>query len=381
MHSIKPINVIDVCQPGANIDVFKPLNKNEIKDKFGIPHEIKFVGTVMRNQPRKLFTRIIESFRMFKREFPKESSNVKLLLHTSIPDVGWNIPEVVYQCNLQNEVVFSYICHACGNVAVLTFMGSPAQCPTCKQPKFCTPNTMLGFSDEYLSWIYNLMEVYIQGSIAEGDGMPVTEAKSCGVPCVVSDYSALYEKARNGGGIPIKSDTLYTESETMQWRDLFNRRDLARILGELMGNDVKRKRLSIEARECVEKYYSWDLTAKKWEAYLLNAPIKDRNKTYNSPIELKKPVQHGPPKELNDADFIKWCYLNILCRKGVDDDGLRYWLSALAQGMTRIDLEKHFRSIIDDENNKKKMLIDSNELETNPMKKIENIIRAKEGSL
>lgn len=52
----------------------------------------------------------------------------------------------------------------------------------------------LGFiSDEELCCVYNLASVYCQPSYYEGFGLPVLEAMSCGVPCVISKTQALVE--------------------------------------------------------------------------------------------------------------------------------------------------------------------------------------------
>ena len=112
------LKVNDIVQPGVDTNVFKPLPKSEVKKVFGVPEHAKFVGTVMRNQPRKLFDRIIQSFSMFKKDYPKESENVFLLLHTSIPDVGWNIPECVARAGIGEHTCFTYICRACNASAI-----------------------------------------------------------------------------------------------------------------------------------------------------------------------------------------------------------------------------------------------------------------------
>jgi glycosyltransferase involved in cell wall biosynthesis len=379
MQQIKELKVQNVCQPGVDLNIFRPLNKNEIKKIFGIPEHLKFVGTVMRNQPRKLFPRILESFKEFKKHYPKESQNVLLLLHTSMPDVGWDINDLIYQNGLENHVVYSYLCDSCQNIGISTFIGSPGECPTCKKVTFHTPNTQRGFKDEHLAMIFNLMEVYIQGSIAEGDGMPVNEAKACGIPCLVSDYSALYEKARNGGALALASDTLYTEAETGQWRDLFCRKDLAKKLGMLIGSEARRIHLGRQARECAEKFYGWDLCAKKWESLIDSIDLKDRSKTWNAPIALKEPCAYGPPSDLSDVEFVKWCYINILCRQGVDNDGMHYWTRQLAQGASRQEMEKHFRNIINKENEKKKILMSPDAKNTDPMERIKKVIEKAEG--
>ena len=372
------LNVRNVMQPGVDTSVFKPMDKTEVKKTFGVPNNLRFIGTVMRNQPRKLFTRIIDSFRLFKEKYPIESRNTLLLLHTSIPDVGWDIPEAVRQNGLEELVVYSYMCSNCGLLAVSTFVGSPANCPQCNKPSFHTPNTQFGYKDEHFAFIYNLMDVYIQGSIAEGDGMPVNEAKACGVPVLCSDFSALYEKNRNGGGLPIKNDTIYTEHETMQWRSLFSREDLAEKLASLMGDEPKRLKLSKEARECAEKYYSWDLCATKWELAIDEAKIKNRTETWDKSIEIKETSKFAPPDSPNTKDgykeWLTWCYQNILGRKGIDPDGLQYWTRVLENApdkrKSKDDLEKHFRKMVDSENESKKILANPKSAISDPIQRI-----------
>lgn len=54
----------------------------------------------------------------------------------------------------------------------------------------------LGYvSDDDLVSIYNLANVYVQPSFAEGFGLPVLEALSCGTPTVVANTSSLLEIA------------------------------------------------------------------------------------------------------------------------------------------------------------------------------------------
>lgn len=383
MRQLKPLNVSEVCQPGVNIDIFKPRSKSEVHQFFGMNNlPFRFVGTVMRNQPRKLFTRIIESFRIFKENYPRESENVKLLLHTSIPDVGWDIPECVAQNGLYEEVVYTFLCSACGQLAIGNFpdSGIPADCPKCGTHKtFQTPNTQMGVNEDQFTYIFNLMSVYIQGSIAEGDGMPVNEAKACGVPVLASDYSALYEKARNGGAMPIKNlsedDELasYTEHETGQHRSLFDRKDLAYKLAMLMGDEKKRSRLGNKARECAEQYYSWELCGKKWELEILNTKIKDRASTWEGEIETKQPSKESPPETNDDEEWLNWIYRNILCTgKDADPAGLQYWTRVLNskpdKKAIKNELEKYFRDRVGQDSVTKEIINNPELAFNNPIK-------------
>lgn len=375
IKKVLPLDVIDVIQPGVDLEVFKPLPRDEVYDKLGLGEakHLRFIGTVMRNQPRKLFPRIIESFAQLLRRYPRESENVMLLLHTSVPDVGFDIPEAIQRCGVEHRVCFTYLCHNCNNIAISTFRGSPAQCPACGQNAMRTPNTAKGLDPESFKYIFNLMEVYIQGSIAEGDGMPINEARACGVPTIVSDYSAMYEKGRMPGGQVMVNDTIYTEHETMQNRSLFDRNDLVKKLKKLLGDKPYRERMSREARKCAEQYYDWDLTALKWEAYIDNAKLKDRSTTWEKEdLELREPSTESSNPEWSNLEFVKWMYTDILCRtKGPDPDGLQYWMEQLANGLQRSVVEGHFRKLVHGENDEKMLLSkDAGKFSPNPVERI-----------
>lgn len=410
----RSFDVRAVCQPGVDLDVYKPLPANEAKKAFNIPDHFRFCGTVMRNQPRKLIPRIIESFGIFKREFTEQSHNVNLLLHTSIPDVGWDggqgIMETIEREGLAMYVYLTYICNNCGHMMVNQFTTAilmppehAAQCPRCNQRAMKTPNTQCGYPPKEFNLVYNLMDVYIQGSVAEGDGMPVNEAKAAGVPCLVSDYSALAEKARNGGALPIDNDTIFNEGGgcpecdsrrrggTMQWRSLFNRRDLAKKLARLYGDDNYRRRLGAEGRKCAEKYYNWELVAKKWEAIIDTAPLKDRSETWDSEHVIRVSTKDQAPDGLTNEEWLLWEYQNVLQRtekdpktgeqvpvSKVDNDGLRTWIGHMKQGAHRQELDKYFRSLMEDNDRVAKVLADPEGSALTPMEQMSKVIEESE---
>jgi len=276
-HSIPEIDVPMVCQAGVDTDVYKPLDKAEVKASMGIHPGIKIIGTVMRNQPRKLFTRLIETYANFCVNDPKNAENTRLLLHTGIPDVGFDIPESIHRYGVNQRVLFSYKCKNCDHHGVSVWGFGNQSCPACGVPALATPSTANGLNDEQFNKVYNIMDLYVQASICEGDGMPATEAKACGVPIVCTDYSSLYEKNRNGGGVPLKVASMYTECETMQNRALFSRADLEKTFSRLLSKNgsLELSRLANAARKTAVDHYTWDLCAKKWEAVVLNAELKD----------------------------------------------------------------------------------------------------------
>ena len=56
----------------------------------GINPEWKVIGTVMRNQRRKLFPELFEAFGKYLKK--TQDKNTYLYCHTSYPDNGWDLP-------------------------------------------------------------------------------------------------------------------------------------------------------------------------------------------------------------------------------------------------------------------------------------------------
>jgi len=215
---------------------------------------------------------------------------------------------------------------------------------------------------------YNVLDVYAQVSIAEGDGMPIQEAKACGVPVLVTDYSALSEKGKipnyehvdqknysvHQGGEVIKLAYLYEEPETTCWRAHTSIEDCCHKMAALISDRERLAKMSKAARECTEENYNWDKNFKEWEFILDHITPLDRNTTWDKPIELIEIDNTMPAPECTDEDFVIWCYTKLLGYKGehdIDEDGRKNWLSKLqleaSRGIpiqqTRQEIANYFR--------------------------------------
>ena len=96
------INVRGVAGGGVNNNLFKPaINKKEIRRKMGLLPDINIVGMVARNQERKLFPDLFGAFRLFLDEAELTNKELArktyLLLHTSHPDNGWDISQLLLE--------------------------------------------------------------------------------------------------------------------------------------------------------------------------------------------------------------------------------------------------------------------------------------------
>lgn len=294
-HKVSPINVDQVCRAGVPLDEFFPIgNRNNVelkeqygidpktkivgsgcglKEQYGIDPKMKIVGSVMRNQPRKLFPTIIEGFKNYLVE--TGDNNAMLLLHTGIPDVGFDIPEYIHRFGVNHKVLFSTICHQCDHNSVQLWGFDSRPCPNCGTTgSVRTCSTAKGLENKRFNEIYNLMDLYIQCSIAGADEMPATEAKAAGVPVACTEYAAMYEKAHSPGGFPLKVSTFFHEGETKQTRAYTDHKSITKVMKELLGSENRRTAAGQMGRKHVERYYDWNLTADKWKASILNATLK-----------------------------------------------------------------------------------------------------------
>lgn len=268
------INHIATASPGINCDVFKPKDRKKIREQFGIAEDSIIIGSVMRNQKRKLIPELFASFRIILDKLeaennPELANRLFLYLHTSYPDMGWDIPEILRQNRLTNKVLFTYTCKNCGHVSCSKFQGPNRVCPACINKSCNFPSVTDGVPSETLSNIYNIFDLYVQYSICEGFGMPQVEAGACGVPIATVNYSAMCDIVNKLNAYPIKIKSAFKELETKAIRVYPDNNDLANYILEFAKQPapiLEKKRF--ETHELTHKYYDWDNAFKKWESYL-----------------------------------------------------------------------------------------------------------------
>jgi glycosyltransferase involved in cell wall biosynthesis len=355
------VKVADVTSPGVDLNVFKPMDKNALRKEWGLgkgedrTKTLFVIGTVMHNQKRKLFTDLFESYAMLRKKHAnvREIEKSVLLCHTSWPDVGWDIPELLQRSGVQRHVIFTYKCDSCSHVFLHWFIPTnPAgmgQCVFCGNHTAHMPNTHNSVSEEDLAEIYNLMDIYCQPAICEGWGVPVVEAKACGIPVLCSNYSALEDHVENGGALPIPVDRYYTEAETMAVRTFCDREALASLFKRLLTNHDERNKLGKAARDCAERLHNWDIVAAKYDKILNSIPINNREETWNLRPALKQVPPYRIDRNMPNDQYILLLYRVILGREP-DPDGFNNWMTGLAKGTSKEDVEKFFLSELEAHN-------------------------------
>ena len=173
-----------------------------MKANIGISPEAFVVGTVMRNQRRKLYDDLFMAFRGF---LDTQEKPAYLYIHTAHPDAGWNIPELIVEHGLSRFVLTTYKCRLCGHFFSSFYRDARTACEKCNQISALTCSPTFGLMTNQLPHIYNLFDLYVQYATNEGFGLPVVEASACGVPTAVVDISAMSDFVSTIGSNPIEN--------------------------------------------------------------------------------------------------------------------------------------------------------------------------------
>jgi glycosyltransferase involved in cell wall biosynthesis len=258
-----------VASPAVDTNIFKPIDMELAREKLSLPKTMKIIGSVMRNQKRKLIPELIQSIRRLLDQLSLQEkelgAEVYLYLHTSYPDMGWNIPNLLKEHNMCKRVLFTYYCRNCKKIHAHTFTHSIKPCPHCGKKSAALPSVSDGVSSEQLSDIYNTFDIYVQYAICEGFGMPQVEAGACGVPIVSVNYSAMSDIVRILQGYPIQPQTFFKEMETEAYRVYPNNDQLVFHLWNYLKLDQNsQKEMRSKVRSLTESNFNWDITADAW---------------------------------------------------------------------------------------------------------------------
>ena len=252
-------DIVKTVSPGIEVqhiphavdsEVYKPMDSEEkklAKQQFMPDAVDKFVVFWNnRNARRKMPASLIYYFNEFLNKVGKDKA--QLIMHTDVYDPnGPNLEEIIHNLGLTNGEV-----------------------------KFSTSKV----ETNQLAMMYNLSDVTINISDAEGFGLSTLESLSCGTPIIVTMTGGLQEQVTDGENwfgvgiepaakavigsqdIPyIYEDRVSQESVVDALVDLYNKRDELGKIGEL-------------GREHVLKNYNYKDFCKNWDG-LLRA-INDR---------------------------------------------------------------------------------------------------------
>lgn len=311
-QSKNKIKLQSSAPPGANLKDFKCLDKYKTRKQIGLPDDALIIGTVMRNQVRKLYPDLMQAFAKFLTVAPHEiASKAYLYIHCAYPDVGWDIPRLLKEHGIGHRTVFTYQCLKCREIYPSHFQDGRAPCRLCGEHSAYLPGVKTGVPSSVLNEIMALFDVYVQYATCEGFGMPQVEAAASGTPIMSVDYSAMADVVRKLHGYPIEVERMFRDSSTESYRALPNNNDLIKKLIQFFEKPkAARIEEGVRASEAVKQYYTWEKTAKLWEDYFDSVTPLDK---------WKEPAKIGVsdlnvPANLSDGEFVNWAFEKIANR-------------------------------------------------------------------
>jgi glycosyltransferase involved in cell wall biosynthesis len=310
------INYLGSAPPSAH-PAYQPIeNKDELKKSLGIDPSYKIIGTVMRNQRRKLYPDLFSAFKSFLGKVHNPDKYF-LYCHTSYPDMGWDIPELLQTHQLSSKVYFTYICSDTKRHFASLFKGAVAQSPFTQKLNAMLPSVRLGLDYEQLAQIMNSFDLYAQYANSEGFGLPQVEAAACGVPVCGTDYSAMESILRQLEGYPIKPKALYKELETGCLRAVPDNEEAVKVFLDFFSKpEAMRRKIGFNTRQKFKEIFQWDKSGKVWESYFDSVEMRPHSETWDSPPRFRKPQRKPSAQELQKIPFqqlSRWLIQNVLC--------------------------------------------------------------------
>jgi glycosyltransferase involved in cell wall biosynthesis len=313
------LNILGSTPPAAD-EIFNPVkDKAAHKAKFGLEN-MTIIGTVMRNQKRKLFPDLFLSFRKFLDE--SKRNDILLYCHTPYPDKNpWNIPELINDNELANKVLLTYRCNnslgrdGCGYAFPSLFSDFVKVCPRCHKLNATTADVNNGVDNIFLNEIYNLFDLYIQYACMEAFGLPICEAAACAVPLMTTDYAGLSDNGRKLGAVMLKPLTFSKELETGRMMAIPDNRLLVEELNKFFSlSDNQRQEIGAKTRQNYLSNYGYDKTAAKFMQYFSSLNAVELDTRWKNPPNVRQIENYDEIKmnKLNNNEFIKWLILNVM---------------------------------------------------------------------
>jgi glycosyltransferase involved in cell wall biosynthesis len=309
------INYIGSAPPSAHAAYSVIKDKKECRKELGLPEDANIIGTVMRNQRRKLYPDLFKTFKMILDTVP-DPEKYFLYCHTSYPDMGWDLPELMLKEGITSKVIFTYICIETKKPYSTFFSGPTAISPFTNKMSGVIASVQQGASYDSLSTIMSSFDLYVQYANSEGFGLPQVEAAACGVPVAAVDYSAMHSVINQLGGLSLKTKALYKEMETGCMRAVPDNEYAAEEICKFFNlSEEIRANTGKDIKQNFLKHFQWDKSGQVWEKYFDSVEIEPDEKTWLSEPDIQQPADKPDEAQFNSVtETTNFLIDNVLCQ-------------------------------------------------------------------
>lgn len=239
---------------GVQLEKFLEADDVSKRDIFTIPDSHFVVGTVNRNQKRKMYPRLIKSFARFYFE-NDEPNDVHLYMHCDYNDrEGWNLVELLANEGLVKNTPDGY-------KSIRNDHDQPVILPYQGKVEF-----------DRLVDIYNSFDVFFSATGGEGFGLTTIEALASGTPVIITDYTTSEEIINEKNGHLIDVATFYRPVPEFSGckRALIDIEDATKALNRYYSKYVPTPNNfeSSEIRNTIKDKYNWEDIGDRWNSFL-----------------------------------------------------------------------------------------------------------------
>ena len=312
------INWIGSAPPSAHPSYCVALNQEVSRKDLGLPPNAKIIGTVMRNQRRKLYPDLFKTFKLLLDKVD-DPENYFLYCHTGYPDAGWDLPSLMQEHGILSKVFFTYKCTETGKTFAAKFQGNAACSEYTKSKTGIFPSVQNGLSYDELAKVMSCFDIYVQYANSEGFGLPQVEAAAVGVPVASINYSAMETVIEKLDGFALEPAAYYKELETGCYRAVPDNEKTCDILVDFFNKpSFDRKKIGFKTKQNFLKHFQWDVSGSMWEKYFDSVEIVDEKLTWLSKPDIKPIPDLGDIRAIYDRfqgseyEISKWLIEDIL---------------------------------------------------------------------
>lgn len=240
---------IEVIPHGVDKSIFFPIS--DAKDVFSKffnlnKNDIFLIGSVNRNQPRKRLDAIFQVLRLLIDKYEKPNSKRFMVhFHCAVQDShGWDLQWLAAYYDVNDRIILD---------------------------KNLKPG--VGVPDSILNAIVNTYDCHLVPTNSEGWGLSILETMACGIPNVISDYSAHGDWA-SSAAMKINIIAKIHEPITNHIKGIIDVEHAAELIGLLYNNYDIQKEYRKKSFELAHKL-QWNNICDDWNNLINNYDISN----------------------------------------------------------------------------------------------------------
>jgi len=275
----KEFDNIDVINHGVDLNEFNNIadKRTIVKNLFNLDSDTHFIiGSVNRNQPRKRLDAIFQILRILIDKYEKSNGKRFMVhMHCAINDShGWDLQWLSNYYNVQDRLILD-----------------------------ANLKPGIGVSTELLNIIMNSYDVHLVPTNSEGWGLSILETMACGIPNVISDYSAHGDWAKDHA-LTIKLSAKIHEPITNHIKGIIDIEHAAKQINLLYSNNRVYTSIKNESLKLADKL-QWGNVCKHWNKLLLNTDISDLSENRYDTIKFSSNLIMFPSNPLTKEFIIE----------------------------------------------------------------------------